>query len=168
MSKHLGCETHTFDPTVKEEEFVGAHVASFHEWGLGEDGTKVDFDNHVRGSSSFTSMSLKSIIRELHHTGRKIDILKIDCELCEWQAVPDIFDAIHAGEIKVDQIQIELHGGSRETIDDLFHRADKARMRIMHKERNHWGCNGYGCLEYVFVNESFLKQTHEWQICRSN
>ena len=165
VSKHLGCEIHTFDPTVRAEDFVGISVASFHEWGLGEDGAVINFT--VREGGSFTSMSLRSMIKQLDHMGRRIDLLKIDCEGCEWQALPDIFDAIHAGEMKVDQIQIELHGGQKDLINSLFHKADAAQMRIMHKERNHWGCDGYRCLEYVFVSESFLKKVHEWQICRA-
>ena len=163
MYKHLGCEIHTFDPTVRVEDFVGTSVASFHGWGLGEDGEVVNFG--VRGGGSFTSMSLKSMVKKLGHTGRNIDLLKIDCEGCEWQALPDIFDAMHAGEMKVDQIQIELHGGTKDLIKSLFHKADAARMRIMHKERNHWGCDGYRCLEYAFVSESFLRKAHEWQMC---
>ena len=163
VSKHLGCEIHTFDPTVRVEDFVGTSVASFHGWGLGEDGEVVNFG--VRGGGSFTSMSLKSMVEKLGHTGRNIDLLKIDCEGCEWQALPDVFDAIHAGEMKVDQIQIELHGGTKDLIKSLFHKADAARMRIMHKERNHWGCDGYRCLEYAFVSESFLRKAHEWQMC---
>jgi hypothetical protein len=166
VSKYLGCEIHTFDPTVRKEEFVGAHVASFHDWGLGEDGRKVHF-GRGSGSGSFTSMSLKSMTKQLNHTGRKIDLLKIDCEGCEWQALPDIFYVMRVEDLKVDQIQIELDGGSKELINSLFHKADDAKMRIMHKERNHWGCDGYRCLEYVLVSEAFLKQVHEWQICRN-
>ena len=91
-------------------------------------------------------MSLRSIMEKLDHKERKIDILKIDCEGCEWQALPNIFDDIYAEEIKVDQIQIELHGGRKILINNPFQKADAAQMRIMHKERNHWGCDGYRCL----------------------
>ena len=96
----------------------------------------------------------RSMMKQLNHTGRSIDLLKIDCEGCEWQSLPDIFDAKHAEAMKVDQLQIELHGGEKEMINILFRKADAAGMRIMHKERNQWGCNGYKCLEYAFVSES--------------
>ena len=98
---------------------------------------------HPTPKSCTTCMSQKrSMVKQLNHTGRSIDLLKIDCEGCEWQSLADIFDAIHAEEMKVDQLQIELHGGKKEMINNLFQKADTAGMRIMHKERNQWGCDG--------------------------
>ena len=166
VSKHLGCEIHTFDPTVSSEDFTGNDVATFHEWGLGRDGEAKNF--HIGGrNGSYTSMSLKTMMNRLDHVGRKVDLLKIDCEGCEWQALPEIFDALYLKELEVDQIQIELHSGTKESIENFFTKVDEARMRILHKERNSWGCDGYRCLEYVFVSESFLKQAHKWQICNN-
>ena len=37
---HIGCEIHTFDPTL-DKPFVGDKYATFHPWGLGEDGAKM-------------------------------------------------------------------------------------------------------------------------------
>jgi hypothetical protein len=163
--EQIGCEIHTFDPTLKVP-FVGGAYATFHPWGLGRDGAKVEaFD------SSFTTKSLQTMMRELGHTNRKIDIFKIDCEGCEFQAMPPVFDAIAAGTLRIDQILIEMHNPGRDGLDpyvvlaDFFAAADRAGFRITHKERNHWGCNGYGCLEYVFVSEDFLRRATAAAIC---
>mmetsp|Transcript_33330 Transcript_33330/g.73509 ORF Transcript_33330/g.73509 Transcript_33330/m.73509 type:complete len:342 (-) Transcript_33330:523-1548(-) len=159
----LGCETHTFDPTLGNETFLGSDYATFHPWGLGEDGGETTYS--VRGGGSFSSMSLASMMKALGHTGRRLDILKVDCEGCEWQALPAVFDAIARGELLIDQIQIELHRGTFEGAKSLFEKADSAGMRVLHKERNQWGCDGWRCLEYVFVGETFLNEVHAWQLC---
>jgi len=43
--------------------------------------------------------------------------------------------------------------------------ADKAKFRIVHKERNQWGCGGYICVEYALISESFLRQANEAILC---
>ena len=54
-------------------------------------------------------MSFESVIRKLGHMNRRIDILKIDCQGCEYAAMPPLFALIASGKIKVDQVLIELH-----------------------------------------------------------
>ena len=75
--------------------------------------------------------------------------------------MPPLFDLIASGKIRVDQLLIELHdpkkSNSPQMLNDFFLGADKAKLRIFHKERNHWGCDGYKCVEYAFVSESFLR-----------
>ena len=81
--------------------------------------------------------------------------------------MPIIFDRIASGELEIDQNQIELHPHLphidvefKEIIAAFFAHADKAGMRIVHKERNQWGCDGWKCLEYVFVSEKFLRRAN--------
>jgi len=160
VKKFMGCDTYTFDPTLKK--FNGnPKVTTFHPWGLGEDGKEATMKN-----KTWRSMSFETIINKLGHSGTRIDIIKIDCEGCEYTAMPPLFDAISKGTIQVDQIQIELHAkGGYEAIANLFDMADKASMRVFHKERNHWGCSGYNCVEYSFVSESFLRKANAELIC---
>lgn len=92
------CEIHTFDPTIGEEPSnLPAGNIQFHPWGLA-------------GQDNGTSKTLPTIINELGHTGREIDIFKIDCEGCEWDTYKGWFD----GATTIRQIQIELHGGTEE------------------------------------------------------
>jgi len=167
VTQYTQCEVHTFDPTLTKP-FVGDKYATFHPWGLGNDGEHVTF-----GASNFTTKSLETIVKDLGHTGRTIDVLKIDCEGCEWHVMPKVFDSMKAGNLKIDQVLIEVHtpylpGGTGDAhvafLKKFFEQADDAGLRIFHKERNHWGCVGYKCVEYAFVSESFLTASNS-QIC---
>lgn len=86
-------------------------------------------------------------------------------------ALIQIFASIATGELVINQIQIELHpdgsnpSSSMIQVREFFEAADKAKMRIFHKERNHWGCDGYRCLEYAFVSESFLRKANRQVVC---
>jgi hypothetical protein len=65
------CEIHVFDHTVKKPTNKPPDV-HFHLWGLGV---------RTRGAIK----SLQDIVHELNHTGRTIDVFKIDCEGCEYE-----------------------------------------------------------------------------------
>jgi hypothetical protein len=156
----MGCEIHTFDPTVASDTFIGHNISTFHEWGLGEDGS----------NAGPAYKSAATVIRELGHSGRTIDILKIDCEGCEMVAMPPLFESIARADVKVNQIQIEIHLSAfdvndRAELDRFFDAVDRANFRIFHKERNQWGCMGYRCLEYAFVNEKFLRDVNGEYVC---
>ena len=126
-----------------------------------------------RGKYNWISKSFNTIIKELNHTGRIIDILKIDCELCEWFTMPQLFQDITNSGLIVNQIQIEMHRSSKkrqraaipQNITSFFEFADQAKMRIFHKERNGWGCDGYRCIEYAFISEDFLRKVNKEAIC---
>eukprot|EP00980_Cylindrotheca_fusiformis_P001182 scaffold323_cov93-Cylindrotheca_fusiformis.AAC.4 len=155
----MGCETHTFDPTLAKP-FKGGKYATFHPWGIGIDGEEAEFRN-----KTWVSKGIETIMNELGHSDRTLDILKIDCEGCEYQAMPVLFDAIAAGRVKVNQVQVELHGTLYPPVANLFKAADKAKMRIFHKERNHWGCHGYSCVEYALISEDFLREANKASVC---
>ena len=159
-----GCEIHTFDPTIEYQNFIGHDYATFHQWGLGNDNSRMN-----RGKYNWISKSFNTIINELNHTGRTIDILKIDCELCEWFTMPQLFQDITNSGLIVNQIQIEMHRSKRkvvtQNITSFFEFADNAKMRIFHKERNGWGCDGYRCIEYAFISEDFLRKVNKEAIC---
>jgi hypothetical protein len=74
IKNFMGCETHTFDPTL--DSFVGDEYATFHPWGLGTDGEFL-----VEGTHNWTAKSMDTIVHELGHRNRTIDVLKIDCEV---------------------------------------------------------------------------------------
>lgn len=71
----MGCETHTFDPTLVGP-FWGDEYAIFHPWGLGTDGEFM-----VEGQNNWTAKSMDTIVHELGHRNRIIDVIKIDCEV---------------------------------------------------------------------------------------
>lgn len=86
--------------------------------------------------------------------------LKIDCEGCEYAAIPPLFDLISSGKASVNQVLIELHSKSPQILYVFFFAADRAKLRLPHKERNQWGCNGSRCVDYAFVSEAFLRKAN--------
>lgn len=110
-----GCEVHSFDPTTPTlppdlVSIDGKPGAKFHLWGI-----KTDFKPNIcNGKYSWkapkvapnaTFMSLDEIVDRLGHRGRPIDILKLDCEGCEWSAFlssPRILE-------QTKQLLVELH-----------------------------------------------------------
>jgi hypothetical protein len=158
------CEAHTFDPTLTAA-YIGDEYSTFHPWGLGADNV-----TSLVGGIQFVTQSVLSIYRALGHEGRRIDILKVDCEGCEYESMGSLFDAIAKEKIQVDQLLVELHITNSpekywKILLDFFAAADRAKMRIFHKERNHWGCDGYYCLEYAFVSEDFLRRANADIVC---
>jgi Methyltransferase domain len=74
------CEVHIFDFTDYSEAMRTANVnASYHTWGLGSSSGKAN----VRSNKHRIFKPFRQTVQELGHTGRTIDIFKIDCEGCE-------------------------------------------------------------------------------------
>ena len=83
---------------------------------------------------------------ELNHTGRKIDILKIDCEWCEWETYTQW---IEAGP---RQILVEVHNAPMPEAQQFFESLHDAGYVIFSKEAN-WEGSGNGA-EYSFIKLS--------------
>jgi hypothetical protein len=157
------CDIYTFDPTLDPDRpYIGGDYSEFRPWGFGQDG-QIFSTKKI----TFETMSLETAYKKLGHEGRIIDILKIDCEGCEYVAVLDALEAVAQGQIAINQIQVEIHsyGVDFKTIHSLFKAADRAGMRVFHKERNHWGCDGHLCVEYSFVDETFLRKANAFTVC---
>jgi len=112
------CEIHTFDPGNFTEAGKKAGV-HYHMMAIGTED---------RGKYR----SLQSIVKELGHEGRTIDIFKIDCEGCEWATVKTWFNI----SATLRQIQIELHGVKTPETKDFFDTMEDNNYVITHKEPN--------------------------------
>ncbi|GAB5371814.1 hypothetical protein AAMO2058_001612000 [Amorphochlora amoebiformis] len=55
--------------------------------------------------------TLPEIVRELNHTDRPIYMLKLDCEGCEWDALPHFAREMPAKWREVEVLYLELHVG---------------------------------------------------------
>eukprot|EP00040_Diaphanoeca_grandis_P020617 m.109666 g.109666 ORF g.109666 m.109666 type:complete len:351 (-) comp27973_c0_seq1:76-1128(-) len=154
------CDIHTFDGTMDLDRrplptgLVERNI-HFHDSNLMAD----DSDPSV-------GKTITSTIRDLGHVGRHIDILKIDCEGCEFVQMPMLAKMIGAGEITVGQILIEVHSMVHFDLAQLFTSMRRdAQMKITHKERNQWGCDGYRCVEYSLISPTFAKEVFAWTHC---
>jgi len=145
------CEIHTFDGTMDIAntplpESLERKNIFFHNWNLGPE----------CGLSEGTHQTkcFEEILTLLGHSGKTISWLKIDCEGCEYDVLPNILQS----QFKLDQLLIEVHGTDAERIARLFRTFYDAGMMIFHKERNQWGCLGYLCVEYSLISSEYAKQ----------
>ncbi|XP_060078879.1 probable methyltransferase-like protein 24 [Ylistrum balloti] len=100
ISTTFGCETHSFDPSMGMLDHQRSKKITFHNIGLW---------GKPRGlKGTWTMMNLKEIIDMLGHTGKIIDILKMDIEWAEWEAIPNM---LATGVLRnVRQLFVEFHG----------------------------------------------------------
>ena len=106
-------EIHAFDHTVSNprNKPCGVH---FHPLGLG--GAREPDGSDLKG--------LADIVVALGHKGRTIDVLKIDCEGCEWSTYGSWFDA----DVRVDEMLVEIHAG---TIDSNLNEIHQSWLSLI-------------------------------------
>jgi hypothetical protein len=148
------CEIHTFDGTLNLStralpEGLKEKNIHFHNWNVvsdcrSEELAKLDAPSHC----------VSDTLQKLDHESTTITWLKMDCEGCEFTVIPKIAQS----SVKIDQLMIEVHGTNALKIASLFSCLHKAGMMIFHKERNHWGCLGYKCVEYSLMNSDYAKK----------
>eukprot|EP00547_Thalassionema_nitzschioides_P011399 CAMPEP_0194256632 /NCGR_PEP_ID=MMETSP0158-20130606/37112_1 /TAXON_ID=33649 /ORGANISM="Thalassionema nitzschioides, Strain L26-B" /LENGTH=355 /DNA_ID=CAMNT_0038995375 /DNA_START=16 /DNA_END=1080 /DNA_ORIENTATION=+ len=132
VHKNIGphCKIHTFDKGPYMRGARKAHV-KYHRYFVGND-------------SGENVKSIATIVKELGHEGRTIDIFKIDCEGCEWATAKHWFEA----PVTIRQVQVELHNAVRKTTPQFFDIMWKHHYVITHKEPN----TAYpGAIEYAFL-----------------
>ncbi|KAK3083994.1 hypothetical protein FSP39_006412 [Pinctada imbricata] len=105
VARRYGCEVHSFDPGMERKSFRHSDKVFFYDTGI----AGKDSDD-----ANWRLRRLSSIKRELNHTNvsmidfsRRIDILKIDTEGAEWDALIDMHQTGELG--KIPQILLEFH-----------------------------------------------------------
>jgi Methyltransferase domain len=144
------CEIHTFDMVTFNRrnghfqpklEATGAH---FHGWGLG---TQEQADEYKKTNRGVPMHTLKQTMEILNHTGRVLDIFKIDCEWCEWHTYEEW---LQAGDLR--QILVETHNAPMPNAMNFFYTLHDAGYVIFSKEANF--VNRAGGVEYSFLKLS--------------
>jgi len=134
------CEIHTFDfgDYAQGAELAGGNI-QYHRVGVG-------IDNPPRFKSILT------LVKELGHENRVIDIFKIDCEGCEWATAKHWFDIEADGSINVTlrQIQVELHSSDVQKTPQFFDIMYEHDYVITHREPNTAYPQG-NAIEYSFL-----------------
>lgn len=152
------CEIHTFDPEMLGRPY--GHKAPkgviYHNWGFKSDGDGKDqarFDPNIRRNTG-TFKTMKQTIEELGHTGRIIDVFKIDCEGCEWTTFDGWFDS----GATLRQILVEVHRTPPDMVNKFFLGMQKNNYVTFHKEPNIQWADGH-CVEYAFLKmeESYFQ-----------
>jgi hypothetical protein len=127
------CTIHTFDHTVTPTGTPS--YVNFHSYGLGS-------------QSSGNIRTMKDVIDMAGFQGKVIDVLKIDCEGCEFSVYKEFFSGF------IRQILMEIHYQNRESTDALMQGMHDHGYIIFHKEPNTFGCGG-DCIEYAFLRTNF-------------
>ena len=85
MNEEFGCDVIAFDPTSDLPMNIAPGV-TFHQLGLQGDGVDVSetHSDQYDALDPTKLLTLGQIVKHMGHTGRKIDILRLDCEGCEW------------------------------------------------------------------------------------
>merc|ERR1740127_210012 len=102
----------------------------YHAYPLGVEGQTI---NGVKAKP------LSAIVKELGHTGRRIDLLKVDCEGCEWDTYGDWMSS----GLDIRQILVELHWIGNATRAQQFYKALGSKGYVaFSKEPITLGCGG--------------------------
>jgi hypothetical protein len=139
------CEIHVFDQRIGDYGGDVPEGITVHNWGLeGE----IDAPKARRGF-----MTLKETVHHLGHEGRHLEIMRIDCDGCEWHT----FSEWVSSGVLPRQLLVSLHGAPRNE-DELFELMEKEDFAIFHREAD----TRYGGLwqEYGFLklDPSFFKK----------
>jgi hypothetical protein len=102
------CEIHIFNHFIDHavlantatQQVNGVHV---HPFGFRPENKE---SMGVAGDGSFAFKTLKETVEELGHAGKKLAILAIDCEGCEW----DIYREMLSSDLTIQQVLIQMHG----------------------------------------------------------
>jgi len=108
-----GFEVHAFDPTTRTRAAHEAHKTKnvhFHFMGLGAlRGKAGSLVTAGYGALGGEVLPFDAIRERLGHTTRLIQLLKIDCEGCEWEAFVDAATRMPSVLEKVCTIILEIH-----------------------------------------------------------
>jgi len=144
VQKLTGCEIHIFDPTPGVAEVMAPKQPpgiTYHALGLsGSDGFVTISNKQV------PAKKLSSIMQQLGHVGRKIEILKVDIEWSEWDSFNTLFSE---GFPDVGQIQIELHWRDLNTLMNFMQKMEDNGFVMFSKDPNLL-C-GTICYEFSFI-----------------
>lgn len=132
ISDRLQCEIHTFDPFTLGTKPADDNIYT-HSWGISlED--RVTAPLPWWKNERKTMKSLATIMRELGHKGRNINILKVDVDGIEFGIFDNeqFWESLDANGIVFDQLLIEIHfeGISADRYTPDFLTADGKKKRL--------------------------------------
>lgn len=143
------CEIHVFDPDDYDNKLVIAEGIQYHNWGIRSSKEEALSDIDNQGNTQFKTF--QQTVKELNHEGRIIDIMKVDCKMCEWSIFEDWFDNGEGGENKnessddeqpytglsmIQQLLVEVHGTPEQKVNAFFEKLVEENYVIFHRDAN--------------------------------
>jgi hypothetical protein len=113
MEKY-GCQVYSFDPSMGSKDHNRTEKIHFYNIGL----SGVDGLHPTKGWNMKTASSIYDMLATSHGSSAVINILKMDIELSEWEAIPQMLRSGFLSN-KVKQLAVEIHfnvGDSLETL----------------------------------------------------
>jgi len=101
--------------------------------------------------SQFTAMTVSKMLATLGHPGAVVEYLKVDIEGAEWELFAT---ELRGCRLRFQHLNVELHGINCTAHEDFFHSIDRCGYRVAWAEPNHWGCDGWLCVEYTIISSS--------------
>jgi Methyltransferase domain len=112
VARLFGCDVHAFDPTMNHPSQLAPGV-TFHKLGLQATGTNMSATHSDLYSPIDVDklLSLEQIMTRLGHDNRKLSVLMLDCEGCEWGVLRQFMCSKNNYSVmaSVDQIVVEMH-----------------------------------------------------------
>lgn len=150
-----------FDPFVRDSKVEKVRKEGFQIFQIGLSGSKNSTINkNIPGSKQLAT--LQEHMALLGHTSRRIEILKVDIEGWEYESFKGVkLGDFPGADVSVGQFLVEVHLSLKTAeldatalnmyVKRFFHSLYSSGMFLFSKERNHWGCRGYSCVEFSFV-----------------
>ncbi|OWF50498.1 Methyltransferase-like protein 24 [Mizuhopecten yessoensis] len=104
IAQQYGCKVYSFDPSMKKKDHIRSQkpFVSFHATGLS------DFNGTSNDRNRWKMRTLSGIRQDLGHTQTMPDILKMDIEFSEWNALPEIVRSTPTNDLP-NQLIAEFH-----------------------------------------------------------
>jgi hypothetical protein len=139
VARLFGCEVHAFDPTMNHRKDLAPGL-TFHKLGLQAVGTNMSRTHGAEYNAIDPAhlLPLNEIMVRLGHQNRRIDVLMMDCEGCEWGALNQLACSPARDHRSVKQIVTEFHYQKSlglETEEDVLMAAEG--LRCLWEERWH-------------------------------
>jgi hypothetical protein len=117
----FGCRVYSFDPSMG----VGIHkrTEKIHFFNIGLSG--VDGLHPTKGWNMKTASSIYEMLATSHGSSTPIDVLKMDVEYSEWDAIPQMLRSGFLAD-KVKQLAVEIHFKLDDTLGTI-----EQRVRIL-------------------------------------
>ena len=148
------CDIHVFDPGGYHQQVLMGDGIHYHDFGIVSSVSQAK-STHSSGSESNEGAvleqrrehfkSFQEAVKELGHEGHVVDVMKVDCRMCEWGIYDDWFDRDdpnreshrgrgRAGLSAIQQLLVEVHGTPQEYVNDFFERMEEENYVIFHKD----------------------------------
>jgi hypothetical protein len=108
----FGCQVYSFDPSMGVSDYDRSQQIHFYNLGLsGKDEIQANTKWKMKTASSIYQM-----LKHRHGTSTLIDVLKMDIEFSEWDAIPQMLRSGFLAD-KVKQLAVEIHFNANDTLE---------------------------------------------------